>query len=487
MNPKQALQKAESTLQEYNSSVPKSLFRLAPKPHGKGMKKVKSAKAKDGGYFEVYERPAKAGQDRYKMYHAFGNGRGLDLGTHPSADGALKFARNNGIIEGRYDSYGYDFKDRWDGETPRATGRDYFGRPMRAEPEPYIFKDKAEAEKLYKQMARRGKIPAGHRKPIKNQRGNEVEWVVMVQEDIEQIDEATKAEAKQLTTKLNSLKRSGFRVSIGDQPKFFWATASKTNADKSHKAAVDAIIKAFKAKLDYSMPGDERGDFVKRYITASGIEIEFEKSTEIDDGSKTLQVNVSTEPYSEDTVSEWRRNAYEKQAQQDRVEGNLARADLKKKHPHGRITHQMIGRLKREMAKVDAIDPSSPAYKKMIAMLDHQATHNPEALKLLADANVKFVSKLAKNRLPKGKNLNKKTLVPEALKKAETVLEKSKYTPTENDKDGDGWADWMTDADKALARKAVSNLAKAVAKGEREKKKEIDSLATSILKKLGLR
>lgn len=118
-------------------------------------------------------------------------------------------------------------------------------------------------------------------------------------EDIEQIDEVTKAEAKQLATKLKSLKRSGFRVTIGDQPRFFWATASKINADKSHKAAVDVIIKAFKAKLDYSMPGDERGDFVKRYKSASGIEIEFERSTEIDDGSKTLQVNVSTEPYSD--------------------------------------------------------------------------------------------------------------------------------------------------------------------------------------------
>lgn len=345
-NPKQALQKAEDTLQEYNSSVPKSLFSLASKPHGKGMKKVKSAKAKDGGTFEVYERPAKAGQDRYLMYHAFGNGKGLDLGTHPSADGALKFARNNGIIEGRYDSYGYDVKDRWDGETPRATGRDYFGRPMRAEPEPYIFKDKAEAQKLYNRMARRGKIPAGSRGPIKNQRGKEVEWIVMVQEDIyEQIVEA--------------------------------------NSDK--------------------------------------------------------------------------------------------------------VMKQLIGKLKKQMSSVDKIDPTSDAYKKMIKFLDATAKANPQAMKVLADADVKFLSKLAKNRLPKGKKMNKKTLVPEALKKAETVLEKSKYTPTENDKDGDGWADWMTDADKALARKAVSNLAKAVAKGEREKKKEIDSLATSILKKLGLR
>ena len=284
-NPKQALQKAEGTLQEYNSSVPKSLFRLAPKPHGKGMKKVKSAKAKDGGYFEVYERPAKAGQDRYLMYHAFGNGRGLDLGTHPSADGALKFAKNNGIIEGRYDSYGYDFKDRWDGETPRATGRDYFGRPMRAEPEPYIFKDKAEAQKLYNQMARRGKIPVGTRGPIKNQRGKEVEWIVMVQEDIKE-------------------------------------------------------------------------DIYEQIVEANS----------------------------------------------------------------DKVMKQLIGKLKKQMSSVDKIDPTSDAYKKMIKFLDATAKANPQAMKVLADADVKFLSKLAKNRLS-GKNLNKKTLVPEAFK----------YTPSERE------------------------------------------------------
>jgi hypothetical protein len=124
----------------------------------------------------------------------------------------------------------------------------------------------------------------------------------VIKEDIEQIDEVTKAEVKQLTTKLNSLKRKGFKVHIGDQPKWFWATANKMKADKSHKAEVDAIIKAFKAKLDYSMPGDERGDFIKRYKTASGIEIEFERATEYDK-TKTLSVSVSTDIISEDIAN----------------------------------------------------------------------------------------------------------------------------------------------------------------------------------------
>lgn len=113
-------------------------------------------------------------------------------------------------------------------------------------------------------------------------------------EEIERIDEVTKAEVKQLTTKLNSLKRKGFKVHIGDQPKWFWATANKMKADKSHKAEIDAIIKAFKAKLDYSMPGDERGDFTKTYKTASGIEIEFERVTEYDK-TKTLSISVTTD------------------------------------------------------------------------------------------------------------------------------------------------------------------------------------------------
>lgn len=419
-NPKQALQKAEDTLQEYNSSVPKSLFSLASKPHGKGMKKVKSAKAKDGGTFEVYERPAKAGQDRYLMYHAFGNGRGLDLGTHPSADGALKFARNNGIIEGRYDSYGYDFKDRWDGETPRATGRDYFGRPMRAEPEPYIFKDKAEAQKLYNQMARRGKIPAGSRGPIKNQRGKEVEWIVMVQEDI-----------KENTGDAEWIIKNGKLLGYANHAKYYVVSKTVFMITADGRTGNLGSTSKFKGRLTPTM---------KR---------EFDLSL-LEDIKEDIYEQI--------------------------VEANS-----------DKVMKQLISKLKKQMSSVDKIDPTSDAYKKMIKFLDATAKVNPQAMKVLADADVKFLSKLAKNRLPKDKKMNKKTLVPEALKKAETVLEKSKYTPTENDKDGDGWADWMTDADKALARKAVSNLAKAVAKGEREKKKEIDSLATSILKKLGLR
>ena len=87
-----------------------------------------------------------------------------------------------------------------------------------------------------------------------------------------------------------------------------------------------------------------------------------------------------------------------------------------------KVMKQLIGKLKKQMSSVDKIDPTSDAYKKMIKFLDATAKANPQAMKVLADADVKFLSKLAKNRLS-GKNLNKKTLVPEAFK----------YTPSERE------------------------------------------------------
>jgi len=55
-----------------------------------------------------------------------------------------------------------------------------------------------------------------------------------------------------------------------------------------------------------------------------------------------------------------------------------------------------IAALKAEYSKINTIDPSSDTYKKLIAMLDKL---DLKSLKSLADANVKFVSKLAQNRV----------------------------------------------------------------------------------------
>lgn len=65
-------------------------------------------------------------------------------------------------------------------------------------------------------------------------------------------------------------------------------------------------------------------------------------------------------------------------------------------------------------------------------------------------------------------------------------LRESKYPPTENDKDGDGYADWMTDADKKLALQAASKIAKAAAKAERDEQKKVEGVISTFLKALGL-
>ena len=56
----------------------------------------------------------------------------------------------------------------------------------------------------------------------------------------------------------------------------------------------------------------------------------------------------------------------------------------------------MVAKLKAEYSKIDRIDPSSSSYKKLTAMLDKMDMKDLESL---ADAGIKFVSGLAKNRV----------------------------------------------------------------------------------------
>jgi len=60
------------------------------------------------------------------------------------------------------------------------------------------------------------------------------------------------------------------------------------------------------------------------------------------------------------------------------------------------ITQAQISRMKAEYSKIDRIDPSSDNYKKLISMLDKLG--KPE-LQTLSDADIKFVSGLARNRV----------------------------------------------------------------------------------------
>ena len=60
---------------------------------------------------------------------------------------------------------------------------------------------------------------------------------------------------------------------------------------------------------------------------------------------------------------------------------------------------QMMDMLRKEYGKISKVDPSSPTYKKLTDMLDRLAKSNPQLLKKLADAKIKFVSPLAMNRV----------------------------------------------------------------------------------------
>jgi hypothetical protein len=61
----------------------------------------------------------------------------------------------------------------------------------------------------------------------------------------------------------------------------------------------------------------------------------------------------------------------------------------------------MVAKLKAEYGKISSIDPSSDSYKKLIAMLDKM---DKKDLQTLADAGIKFVSGLARNRVNRMKN-----------------------------------------------------------------------------------
>jgi len=60
------------------------------------------------------------------------------------------------------------------------------------------------------------------------------------------------------------------------------------------------------------------------------------------------------------------------------------------------ITSKHISALKTEYGKIDRIDPSTPEYKKLTGMLDRL---NKSELEILAKADIKFVSGLARNRI----------------------------------------------------------------------------------------
>jgi len=63
--------------------------------------------------------------------------------------------------------------------------------------------------------------------------------------------------------------------------------------------------------------------------------------------------------------------------------------------PKGAFTKDMLDKLRNDYGKLNRVDPSKPAYKKLTDLLDGLTK---EQLKQLVDAKIKFVSKLALNR-----------------------------------------------------------------------------------------
>lgn len=57
----------------------------------------------------------------------------------------------------------------------------------------------------------------------------------------------------------------------------------------------------------------------------------------------------------------------------------------------------MVPRLQAEFGKIDRVDPTGPAMTKLRARMD--AIDNPDALRIIYAANIKWVSSLALTRL----------------------------------------------------------------------------------------
>lgn len=59
-------------------------------------------------------------------------------------------------------------------------------------------------------------------------------------------------------------------------------------------------------------------------------------------------------------------------------------------------TEQLVKDLREQMATVRTVDPSGPTYRKLCDFLDSLDT---DVLRLIRDADVKFMSALARNRV----------------------------------------------------------------------------------------
>jgi hypothetical protein len=136
-----------------------------------------------------------------------------------------------------------------------------------------------------------------------------------------------------------------------------------------------------------------------------------------------------------------------------------------------------IAALKAEYSKINTVDPSSDTYKKLIAMLDRL---DLKSLQSLAGAEIKFVSKLAQNRVAR-KNMKEEVQLDElSTDKLADYKKKAGADATAADKAGDTKkGNKRFSGIMKATRKQFDNDAK---KSVSEASQRVDSLVTDALK-----
>jgi hypothetical protein len=136
-----------------------------------------------------------------------------------------------------------------------------------------------------------------------------------------------------------------------------------------------------------------------------------------------------------------------------------------------------IAALKAEYSKINTIDPSSDTYKKLIAMLDRL---DLKSLQSLAGAEIKFVSKLAQNRVAR-KNMKEEVQLDElSNEKLADYKKKAGADASAADKAGD-----MKKGNKrfsGIMKATKKQFANDDKKSMSEASQKVDSLVTDALK-----
>ena len=139
-----------------------------------------------------------------------------------------------------------------------------------------------------------------------------------------------------------------------------------------------------------------------------------------------------------------------------------------------------IAALKAEYSKINGIDPSSDTYKKLIAMLDRL---DLKSLQSLAGAEIKFVSKLAQNRVARKGMKEEIQLAELSTNKLSDYKKKAGADASAADKAGDTKkGNKRFSGIMKATRKQFDNDAKKTNEDVTEASQRVDSLVTDALK-----